>query len=103
VLSGTGTVNGAVANAAAVSPGTAAAPGRITINGSYTQTAAGSLNVKLGGRTTPGQDYDQVVVNGTPERGHGQPRRHPERQLARQLHAAGRRPVSDHQLRRQHR
>ncbi len=66
VLSGTGTVIGSVTNAAAVSPGTATAAGEITVSGTYTQAAGGSLNIKVGGRTTPGQDYDQLVVSGTP-------------------------------------
>jgi hypothetical protein len=66
VLSGTGTVNGNVTNAGTVSLGTTPVPGQLTINGSYTQTAAGTLNLQIGGRTVAGQDYDQIVVNGTP-------------------------------------
>jgi hypothetical protein len=60
-LSGTGTITGNVTNAGQVSPGTS--PGILTIQGNYTQTAAGVLNVELGG-TAAGQ-FDQLNVSGT--------------------------------------
>jgi hypothetical protein len=60
-LSGSGTINAAVVNGAIVSPGSS--PDTITINGSYTQTAAGILQIELGG-LTPGTAFDRLVVNG---------------------------------------
>jgi RHS repeat-associated protein len=60
-LSGTGTVRGHVTNGAIVQPG--ASPGALTIEGDYTQTAAGALVMEIGGRD-PG-DYDQLHVTGT--------------------------------------
>ena len=63
-LQGTGTVNANVTNGGTVSPGTTTNAGKITINGTYTQSSGGSFNVKIGGRTTPGTDYDQLVVSG---------------------------------------
>ena len=60
-LSGSGTVNASVVNAAVVSPGSS--PGTITINGNYTQTAEGVLQIELAG-LTPGDELDQLVVNG---------------------------------------
>ncbi len=68
-LTGSGSINANVSNAGVVSPGTGTTPGRITINGSYTQTAAGSFNVKVGGRNTPGTDYDQLAVGGAADLG----------------------------------
>ncbi len=62
VLSGAGTVNGDVVNAALVSPGDS--PGTLTINGNYTQTAAGALNVEISG-PDPGTGYDQLAISGT--------------------------------------
>jgi hypothetical protein len=62
-LSGSGTINGNVQNAAVVSPGTATAPGVLTINGDYFQTASGTLSLYIGG-TQAGTDYSQLVVNG---------------------------------------
>jgi hypothetical protein len=61
-LSGSGIINGAVINdGAIVSPGTS--PGLITINGSYTQTSAGTLTVELAG-LAPGTSFDKLSVNG---------------------------------------
>ena len=62
-LTGAGTITGDVANAAAVSPGTATAAGTLTITGKYSQTAAGTLNLKLGG-TTPGTQFDTLAAGG---------------------------------------
>ena len=61
-LVGVGTVNGNVGNAAVVAPGNS--PGIITINGNYSQTTDGDLNIEIGG-TTVGTQYDQLDVNGT--------------------------------------
>jgi uncharacterized repeat protein (TIGR01451 family) len=60
-LTGSGTIDGSVINSAIVAPGTS--PGALTVTGSYTQTAAGALNIELGG-TTPGTQYDQLNVTG---------------------------------------
>ncbi|HND55657.1 MAG TPA: hypothetical protein PLV92_24750, partial [Pirellulaceae bacterium] len=63
VLAGAGTVHGNMTNGATVSPGGAGAAGTLSINGAYTQTAAGVLNVDLGG-TTAGSQYDQLASTG---------------------------------------
>jgi hypothetical protein len=49
---------------AEISPGVApASAGTLTINGPYTQSGSGRLNIELGG-TAPGTQYDRLVVNG---------------------------------------
>ncbi len=59
-LAGTGTIAGAVTNAAIVSPG---APGGVlTVAGSYSQTAAGTLDVELVANTAGG--YGQLAAQG---------------------------------------
>lgn len=63
-LSGNGTMTGNVSSSGTVSPGLS--PGILTINGNYTQTAAGILNIDIGG-TTPGTQYDRLAVSGTAE------------------------------------
>jgi hypothetical protein len=63
-LAGPGTINGDVTNAGTVRPGTATATGGLTLNGDYTQAAAGTLTIRLGGLAA-GAGYDQLVVNGT--------------------------------------
>jgi len=55
-LSGRGTIIGNVENAGQVNPGASA--GTLTIDGDYTQTADGVLNIELGGTATPGTDFD---------------------------------------------
>src|SRR4029078_6075065 len=62
-ITGTGTITGNVTNGGTVSPGTATAAGALSITGNYTQTASGSLNIKLGG-TSAGQ-FDTLAVTGT--------------------------------------
>jgi hypothetical protein len=62
-LAGTGTINGALMNGSIVSPGAGTSAGVLTINGSYTQTSAATLNIKLGGLTA-GTNFDQLVVSG---------------------------------------
>ncbi len=63
-LTGTGSVNANVSNAAQVVPGGTGAAGLLTINGSYTQTASGALDINIGG-TTAGSQYGQLAVSGT--------------------------------------
>jgi hypothetical protein len=63
-LSGSGTINAYVSNAGQVIPGGTRAAGLITINGSYTQTTTGALDIDIGG-TTAGSQYDQLAVSGT--------------------------------------
>ncbi len=66
-LSGSGSINGSlvVNSGGTVSPGTSTTPGLLTITGNYTQNAGATLDLKLGGATTAGTDYDQLVVAGT--------------------------------------
>src|SRR5262249_29962417 len=61
-LAGIGTVHAAVTNAGQVNPGISG-PGVLSITGSFTQTAAGTLNLDLGG-LTPGTQFDQLNVTG---------------------------------------
>jgi RHS repeat-associated protein len=61
-LSGSGTIYGNVTNAAVMDLG--GAPATLQINGNYTQTAAGALNLKVGGSNS-GSGYDQIHVGGT--------------------------------------
>ena len=61
-LIGSGTLAADLVNAGTVSPGNSA--GIISIDGDYTQTANGVLEIQLGG-TTPGTEHDQLVVTGT--------------------------------------
>ena len=61
-LNGIGTVVGNVSNAGIVAPGNS--PGVITVNGNYSQTSVGDLNIEIGG-TTVGTEYDRLTVNGT--------------------------------------
>ena len=61
MLSGSGVINASVINGAVISPGSS--PGTLTINGNYTQTATGVVQMELGG-LTPGSEFDRLVVNG---------------------------------------
>jgi hypothetical protein len=54
---------GGVFNFDVAKPGNSA--GTITINGDYTQTETGVLEIELGGTGNAGTDYDQLLVNGT--------------------------------------
>jgi hypothetical protein len=54
-------VNADVVNGGAVNPGSS--PGTLTITGSYTQTAAGALNLEIAG-LTPGTQYDVLAISG---------------------------------------
>ncbi|MDQ3815735.1 MAG: hypothetical protein M3347_17615 [Armatimonadota bacterium] len=61
-LEGTGSITGNVINNGGnVKPGHS--PGIITINGNYTQTASGILDMEIGG-LIPGTGHDQMIVNG---------------------------------------
>jgi EF hand len=60
-LTGSGTIVGNVTNAGTVAPGTTT--GRLTVQGTYTQTVAGELDVEIGGNVA-GTSYDQLVVTG---------------------------------------
>jgi hypothetical protein len=60
-LVGEGTVTGDVLNKGSVRPGSS--PGIIAVDGDYTQAAAGSLEIEIGG-TTAGAGFDQLAVSG---------------------------------------
>src|SRR5207247_5619443 len=62
IFGGAGIVQGDLANAAQL--GADGSSGILTITGNYTQTAAGTLNVKIGG-TAVGTQYDQLNVLGS--------------------------------------
>jgi hypothetical protein len=64
VLNGPGTINANVLNAARINVGGDGTVGLLTLNGSFTQTAAGVLAVDLGG-TAVGTGYDQLHVSGS--------------------------------------
>jgi hypothetical protein len=61
-LRGNGTLQGSLINGGRLAPGNS--PGIIIINGDYTQTADGILEIEVGGKTTAGVDFDQVQVSG---------------------------------------
>jgi len=61
ILGGSGTIVHAVTNAGTVTPGNSA--GTLTLNNSYTQTAAGELAIEIGGLTV-GTQYDRLAVTG---------------------------------------
>ena len=61
-LIGSGTLAANLVNAGTVSPGES--PGGITVQGDYTQSADGILDIELSG-TTAGTQYDQLTVTGT--------------------------------------
>jgi RHS repeat-associated protein len=61
-LTGSGTIGGNLVNGAEVD--LASAPGTLTVSGNYTQTAAGTLALKVGGATA-GSQFDQVNIAGT--------------------------------------
>jgi hypothetical protein len=63
-LTGSGTVSANVTNGGQVLPGGRGAAGTLTIDGSYTQTATGAVDIDIGG-TTAGSQYDQLDVSGT--------------------------------------
>jgi hypothetical protein len=60
-LAGTGTISGNLFNSGMVSPGGDGTAGILTINGTFTQTDAGTLRIDLGG-TDASTQYDQLRV-----------------------------------------
>jgi hypothetical protein len=62
VIKGTGTLQANLMNSGTLAPGNS--PGILTINGDYTQTSTGHLEIEVGG-LTPGTQHDQVIVTGT--------------------------------------
>ncbi|MBK8098034.1 MAG: autotransporter-associated beta strand repeat-containing protein [Planctomycetes bacterium] len=62
ILSGVGTITGNVTNAATIRPAAASA-GTLTITGTYTQTAVGTLDIDLGG-LIPGSGHDRLAISG---------------------------------------
>ncbi|MFO0869119.1 MAG: LamG-like jellyroll fold domain-containing protein [Pirellulales bacterium] len=63
-LQGRGTVQGVVTNSGGtVAPGTS--PGALIIQGDYTQTSGGVLNVEIGGTNATTPDFDRLIVTGT--------------------------------------
>jgi hypothetical protein len=63
-LSGSETINGNVTNSGQLNPGGTGTVGVLTINGNYTQTATGVLNIAIGGPNA-GSDFDQLKISGT--------------------------------------
>ena len=61
-LSGSGMVTGNLVNSGQVAPG--ASPGTLIVTGNYTQNASGRLIAEIGG-TTPGTQFDRLIVTGT--------------------------------------
>lgn len=59
-LAGSGKVTGNVMNAATVAPGSSGALGTLTVSGNYTQTSAGTLNIRLAANNAS----DQLAVGG---------------------------------------
>ncbi len=63
-LGGSSIVQAPVNNAGSVSPGSPAVPaGQLTIQGTYTQTSAGTLRIDVGG-ASPGTQHDVLAVTG---------------------------------------
>jgi fibronectin-binding autotransporter adhesin len=62
-LSGSGTINASLQNAAVIQVGQSGAPGSLTVTGDYTQTASGVLDIDIGGYI-PGTNYDQLAIGG---------------------------------------
>jgi len=62
-LAGTGVVDADVTNGGQVLPGGTGLAELLTINGDYTQSATGSVDIDLGGLTA-GNQYDQFAVSG---------------------------------------
>ncbi|WP_298282979.1 autotransporter domain-containing protein, partial [Acidocella sp.] len=62
MLRGHGSIDGNVTNGGVVEPG--GSIGILTINGNYTQTSGGTLNIEVTPSAVAGTGYDQLVVNG---------------------------------------
>jgi hypothetical protein len=63
-LEGSGTVNANVSNNGQVNPGGTAFVGVLAINGNYSQTSSGILNIDIGGLIL-GSQFDQLNVSGS--------------------------------------
>ncbi len=67
LLDGAGSITGAVSNSGAnVEPGDPGGPtpGRLSLTGSYTQGAGGTLTALIAASTTPGSDYSELLASG---------------------------------------
>lgn len=64
LLGGSGVIAGSVRNEAVLAVGFDGVPGSLAIRGDYTQTADGTLAMKIGG-TDQGTGYDSLSVSGT--------------------------------------
>jgi outer membrane autotransporter protein len=64
--SGTGMVTGAFTNSGSLSPGNDGTGIFGVVNGPFTQTASGTLNIDLTPSGVAGTGYDQILVTGTP-------------------------------------
>jgi fibronectin-binding autotransporter adhesin len=62
-LAGIGVIGGNLFNSGVVSPGDS--PGTLTVNGNYTQSAAGTLRIEIGGLALPQHDLLQMSGNAT--------------------------------------
>jgi T5SS/PEP-CTERM-associated repeat protein/autotransporter-associated beta strand protein len=62
LLGGTGTIGGNVASSGVVSPGNSG-PGKLTLNGSYTQSNTGTLEIEIGGLASV--QHDLLRTDGT--------------------------------------
>jgi hypothetical protein len=63
ILSGTGTIDADITNAGHIMPGGNASSGNIVVTGDYVQTAAGALDIDIGGLTAVTQ-YDRIDITG---------------------------------------
>ena len=63
ILSGYGTINADITSGGEVIPGGTGATAMLTIDGNYTQTGTGALDIDIVG-TTAGSQYDQLAVSG---------------------------------------
>src|SRR5262249_31017005 len=62
-VGGTGTITGNVLNTSGTF-GPGSSPGILTINGDYTQSASGVLNIEIGGTIAATPDFDQLIISG---------------------------------------
>lgn len=60
-LSGSGAISGALSNAGQLSPGTS--PGKMAVNGNFTQAGGGTLTIEIAG-SDRGTSYDWLAVTG---------------------------------------
>ena len=67
-LSGTGTVTGAVTNTGTLAPGNSGVGIFHVVNGPFTQSAAGTLQMDVNAAATPvaGTNFDQLLITGAP-------------------------------------